>query len=62
MSNIRIVLFEAAEVRNLGAVTRLMKNFGLSELWLVSPKCDHFSDEAQHMAVHAPRSSSSATA
>ena len=54
MSNIRIVLVETAGARNLGSVARVMKNFGLSELWLVNPKCDRTSEEAQHMAVHAP--------
>ncbi|GBO53114.1 methyltransferase [Pseudanabaena sp. lw0831] len=54
MSNIRIVLVETAGARNLGSVARVMKNFGLTDLWLVNPQCDRFSDEAQHMAVHAP--------
>jgi tRNA/rRNA methyltransferase len=52
--NIRIVLVETAGARNLGSVARVMKNFGLSELWLVNPKCDRNSDEARQMAVHAP--------
>jgi tRNA/rRNA methyltransferase len=26
---------------------------GLSQLWLVNPQCDRYSDQAQHMAVHA---------
>ncbi|MCA6587797.1 MAG: RNA methyltransferase, partial [Pseudanabaena sp. M109S1SP1A06QC] len=50
----RIVLVETAGARNLGSVARVMKNFGLSELWLVNPQCDRFSDEAIQMAVHAP--------
>ncbi|BBC22606.1 RNA methyltransferase [Pseudanabaena sp. ABRG5-3] len=50
----RIVLVETAGARNLGSVARVMKNFGLSELWLVNPKCDRLSDEAMQMAVHAP--------
>lgn len=54
MFNIRIVLVETAGARNLGSVARVMKNFGLSELWLVNPKCDRYSEEASHMAVHAP--------
>lgn len=54
MSSIRIVLVETAGARNLGSVARVMKNFGLSELWLVNPKCDRHSEEARHMAVHAP--------
>ncbi|WP_271254945.1 RNA methyltransferase [Pseudanabaena sp. Chao 1811] len=49
----RIVLVETAGARNLGSVARVMKNFGLSELWLVNPQCDRLSDEAIHMAVHA---------
>jgi len=52
--NPRIVLVETAGARNLGAVARVMKNFGLAELWLVNPQCDHLSEEAMHMAVHAP--------
>jgi tRNA/rRNA methyltransferase len=52
-SNIRIVLVETAGARNLGSVARVMKNFGLAELWLVNPQCDRLSDEARHMAVHA---------
>jgi len=54
MFKIRIVLVETAGARNLGSVARVMKNFGLSELWLVNPKCDRHSEEAMHMAVHAP--------
>lgn len=54
MSNIRIVLVETAGSRNLGSVARVMKNFGLADLWLVNPQCDRLSDEAMHMAVHAP--------
>lgn len=54
MSNIRIVLVETAGARNLGSVARVMKNFGLSDLWLVNPQCDRLSEEATHMAVHAP--------
>lgn len=53
MPNPRIILVETAGARNLGSVARVMKNFGLSELWLVNPQCDRLSDEAIHMAVHA---------
>jgi tRNA/rRNA methyltransferase len=53
MFNIRIILVETAGARNLGSVARVMKNFGLSELWLVNPQCDRSTDEAIHMAVHA---------
>jgi tRNA/rRNA methyltransferase len=54
VSNIRIVLVETAGARNLGSVARVMKNFGLTQLWLVNPKCDRLGDEAVQMAVHAP--------
>jgi tRNA/rRNA methyltransferase len=54
MANIRIILVETAGERNLGSVARVMKNFGLNELWLVNPQCDRLSEEARNMAVHAP--------
>ncbi len=37
---------------NLGAVARVMQNFGLTDLWLVSPQCDSNSLEARRMAMH----------
>lgn len=49
-----MVLVETAGARNLGSVARVMKNFGLQDLWLVNPIADRYSDEAKHMAVHAP--------
>lgn len=53
MFNVRIVLVETAGALNLGSVARVMKNMGLSQLWLVNPQCDRDSEPAQHMAVHA---------
>lgn len=53
LSTIRIVLVEPAGPLNLGSVARVMKNFGLSQLFLVSPQCDRRSEEALLMAVHA---------
>lgn len=50
---VRIVLVEPAGALNVGAVSRVMKNFGLSQLILVNPQCDPSSEEARHMAVHA---------
>lgn len=50
---VRIVLVEPAGALNVGAVARVMKNFGLSQLILVNPQCDPSSEEARHMAVHA---------
>lgn len=51
---VRIVLVEPAGPLNVGAIARVMKNFGLSQLVLVNPQCDPRSDEARQMAVHAP--------
>jgi TrmH family RNA methyltransferase len=35
MPNVRIILVEPKEAGNVGAVARVMKNFGLEELWIV---------------------------
>lgn len=53
LASIRIVLVEPAGPLNIGAVARVMKNMGLSQLVLVNPQCDPGSAEAQRMAVHA---------
>ncbi len=57
MLDLRIVLVEPAGALNVGAVARVMKNMGLSQLWLVNPQfdfqTDRFSEAAQNMAVHA---------
>ncbi len=37
---------------NVGSVARVMANFGFSELVLVSPRCDPFSEEARRRAKH----------
>lgn len=50
---VRIVLVEPAGALNVGAIARVMKNFGLSQLILVNPQCDRTSEAARHMAVHA---------
>jgi tRNA/rRNA methyltransferase len=50
---IRIILMQPAGARNVGAIARVMKNMGLSQLWLVAPECDWLGEEARHMAVHA---------
>ncbi|MDV3347600.1 RNA methyltransferase [Leptothoe sp. LEGE 181152] len=51
--NLSIVLVEPAGPLNIGSIARVMKNFGLSQLVLVNPQCDPFSDDARQMAVHA---------
>jgi tRNA/rRNA methyltransferase len=48
---IRIVLVEPAGPLNVGSIARVMKNFGLSQLVLVNPKCDPLGTEAKLMAV-----------
>lgn len=53
MSHPRIVLVKPAGPLNVGSVARVMKNFGLQELVLVTPQCSITSKQAQDMAVHA---------
>jgi tRNA/rRNA methyltransferase len=50
---IRIILMAPAGARNVGSIARVMKNMGLSQLWLVNPACDWLGEESRHMAVHA---------
>lgn len=52
MNKISVVLVETANSGNLGAVARVMANFGLSELVLVKPKCS-IDEEARKRAKHA---------
>ncbi|MEM7066996.1 MAG: RNA methyltransferase [Cyanobacteria bacterium P01_B01_bin.77] len=52
MAQLRIVLVEPAGPLNIGSAARVMKNFGLSQLVLVNPQCDPYSDDARQMAVH----------
>ena len=53
LSAVRIVLVAPAGPLNIGSVARVMKNFGLTQLVLVTPQCDPLGAEAQQMAVHA---------
>ena len=46
------MLVEPAGPLNIGSVARLCANFGVSELRLVAPRCDHLSEQALQMAVH----------
>jgi len=52
LSAIRIVLVETTHPGNIGGVARAMKNMGLSQLYLVSPK-DYPSERAQWRASNA---------
>tara|TARA_Y100001968_G_scaffold316077_1_gene343448 strand:+ start:14354 stop:15094 length:741 start_codon:yes stop_codon:yes gene_type:complete len=47
---VKIILVEPKGSINLGSVARLCENFGVSELRLVSPRCDPSSPEARRMA------------
>jgi len=53
LQQVRIVLVEPAGPLNVGAIARILKNMGLSQLVLVNPQCDRDSGEARQMAVHA---------
>jgi tRNA/rRNA methyltransferase len=53
LANVRIVLVEPAGPLNVGAIARVIKNFGLQQLVLVNPHCDPHGAEARQMAVHA---------
>jgi TrmH family RNA methyltransferase len=50
---ISVVLVESETAGNVGAVARLMLNFGVEKLVLVRPKCDHLSKECLDRAKHA---------
>ncbi|MBI4147938.1 RNA methyltransferase [Candidatus Woesearchaeota archaeon] len=50
---ISVVLHEPEVAGNVGAVARLMANFGLSRLVIVNPQCDVKSLEAEGRAKHA---------
>ncbi len=47
-----VVLVEPAGPLNVGGVARLCANFGVQELRLVAPRCDHLGEESRRMAVH----------
>ena len=49
---LRIVLVRTKEAGNVGSAARAMKNFGLEELYLVSPRCQ-LKPRAYHLASHA---------
>lgn len=50
---ISIILVEPEQEGNVGAIARVMKNFGFSKLILVNPKCNHLSEEARKRAKNA---------
>lgn len=53
LEKIAVVLVEPQGALNIGSVCRVMANFGLNDLRLVSPQTDHLNDDARRMAVKA---------
>ncbi|WP_295618006.1 RNA methyltransferase [Chamaesiphon sp. GL140_3_metabinner_50] len=53
LDRIRIVLVEPAGALNIGSISRVMKNMGLTQLVIVNPRCEVLGEEATRMAVHA---------
>ena len=51
---IEVILFEPEHPGNVGAIARVMKNFGFSSLVLINPKCK-IDEECRRRAVHAGR-------
>src|SRR4051812_2158621 len=52
LSNCRIVLVRPVVAGNIGAVARLMRNFGLDDIVLVAPVADPDSYEARQRSTH----------
>ncbi|MBD3354845.1 TrmJ/YjtD family RNA methyltransferase [Candidatus Woesearchaeota archaeon] len=48
--NLSVILVEAKNSGNIGAIARSMANFGFSKLILVNPKCNHLSQTARNRA------------
>ncbi|MBT3323816.1 RNA methyltransferase [archaeon] len=48
-----IVAQEFKTPGNIGALARVMKNFGFKDLVLLNPKCNHLEDEAIHRSTNA---------
>lgn len=53
MENVCVVLVRPEHPGNVGAVARVMANFGCARLVLVEPSCDHLSEESKRRAKHA---------
>jgi tRNA/rRNA methyltransferase len=52
LSNARVVLVRPHYAGNIGAVARVMCNFGLDQLTLVAPYADPRSEEARRLSTH----------
>ncbi|MFH1456264.1 MAG: TrmJ/YjtD family RNA methyltransferase [archaeon] len=53
MKNVFVVLLEFQNSGNIGAIARSMKNFNLTNLILINPKCNHLEKEGLDRATHA---------
>lgn len=51
----KIILVKPQKSGNLGAVARVMANFGFKDLILVTPKCKKTSQQAKNRAKHAQK-------
>ncbi len=47
---VSVVLVEAENPGNIGAIARVMANFGFKDLILVNPKCNHLCQDARNRA------------
>jgi len=52
---ISIILVEPQNSRNIGAIARVMNNFGFDKLTLVNPKAEHLNKEALDRSCHAKK-------
>lgn len=53
MNRITVVLHRPIYARNIGMCARAMANMGINRLILISPRCDHLSEEGRQGAAHA---------
>ncbi|MBN1142425.1 MAG: RNA methyltransferase [Deltaproteobacteria bacterium] len=53
MKNLSVVLVEPQGALNIGSVCRVMMNFGCSDLRLVNPQADPYSEDVRRMALKA---------
>ena len=51
LPGLAVILVEPRVPENIGATSRAMMNFGLSDLRLVAPRCDHLGRSARALAV-----------
>ncbi len=50
---ISVVLIKPEHPGNVGAIARVMANFGINNLFIIEPRCDHLDQEARNRAKHA---------